>query len=683
MGNIMGTVHRMSKDTLRIVPFFTPILGLLLLILAGCDTATGPDNLSGSKVSNALRRAIIDSAGAQFFALLESRPDSAAAMTLTALRRHTEIRSSGLTMDSLGLWGEFIDGYTFIVADNREGVTNGTVRKPESHGLQKIQVLPARNRFTVLNALGPNTFDTASRDIARWLRQSGYEETGVDFTPSGLRNRRFDGLLYVNSHGTGITGIGGGGSLLYSLWTTARVPELWESSSDTTPATPEQKQLYDDLFSQRVVEFRAKYDDVDGKAVIQNHYAITNNFVKAYMSFDSTIVFIDACSSHASDFSGACISRGASVYLGWSNTVSGRSSNRVARSFFAYTLGALYDSALTRKPSPRPFAIRQVLNLLFSEGLIPTPDHNRADLKAIFSETIDLNSQFLAPSIEQITMEGYFGDQSIMVLHGAFGSEQGSVTVDGVNTPIVSWDPTMVRCRLPDSGAGSAGNVVVTAHGIRSNAVPLTEWRGEFTTIYNDQVGGGTLRIILNFHLRADVHRYRILQGQDVTLGGGFYDLANDSWMGYVCSGGGTDANGTTYTMSGSGMLRHDPRPTESSHFSSKLVISATSASLDTPTVLIETSIIHNRLNTPAIRTMTRKDGLSVVDSLISLEGQGVSLPRIECVIDPVTYTIRKGEMKWTPQPGFDAKTTWNDITVKFPPTKETFGKTHRNSSGG
>ena len=82
----------------------------------------------------------------------------------------------------------------------------------------------------------------------------------------------------------------------------------------------------------------------------------------------------------------------------------------------------------------------------------------------------------LAPSIEYITVDDYYGKMSI---HGLFGDNSmadGKVTVGGqeVNVPI--WGPYLLICDLPATGAGSSGNVIVNVNGHESNIVPLSEW---------------------------------------------------------------------------------------------------------------------------------------------------------------------------------------------------------------
>ncbi len=108
-----------------------------------------------------------------------------------------------------------------------------------------------------------------------------------------------------------------------------------------------------------------------------------------------------------------------------------------------------------------------------------------------------------------------------LTIKGSFPSAQGTVSLTdsaGVYAlKTMSWTATSITAQLPYGGAGSAGLVqVATAGGVRSNIVPLTQWKGtlvykESDTIpdfgYRTGSGSGSLTITYNITFRADVHR--------------------------------------------------------------------------------------------------------------------------------------------------------------------------------
>lgn len=107
--------------------------------------------------------------------------------------------------------------------------------------------------------------------------------------------------------------------------------------------------------------------------------------------------------------------------------------------------------------------------------------------------------------------------QRRITINGIFGSTSGQVHMAGVPLTIVSWSSTAITCNIPDSGPGSAGEVVVTANNLKSNPRYLTEWRGGITyeLLWNHPVvdpnitGTPRLRLNVQLHFRADIAPYR------------------------------------------------------------------------------------------------------------------------------------------------------------------------------
>jgi hypothetical protein len=57
--------------------------------------------------------------------------------------------------------------------------------------------------------------------------------------------------------------------------------------------------------------------------------------------------------------------------------------------------------------------------------------------------------------------------KSQMQIHGAFGIDSGSVSIEDTTLGIVSWSDSLIICNLPDSGKGAGGHVEVqTIHGV-------------------------------------------------------------------------------------------------------------------------------------------------------------------------------------------------------------------------
>jgi sugar lactone lactonase YvrE len=98
------------------------------------------------------------------------------------------------------------------------------------------------------------------------------------------------------------------------------------------------------------------------------------------------------------------------------------------------------------------------------------------------------------PSLPNITgvSPNYGAIAASISLSGNFGATEGAgyVQVNGAKSQIVSWSNSAIIIRVPYNGAPGLGSVVVTADGLRSNAVPFTLYA--FPTITNISVVTGT-----------------------------------------------------------------------------------------------------------------------------------------------------------------------------------------------
>src|SRR5213076_524449 len=98
------------------------------------------------------------------------------------------------------------------------------------------------------------------------------------------------------------------------------------------------------------------------------------------------------------------------------------------------------------------------------------------------------------------------------ILNGIFGTppaDQRHVMIDGADAGIISWEPRKIVCSLARSGGGSAGDVQVIVHGLKSNVRRITRWTVngtyKWTEPDSEHVVNGTFKMIF----RADVGEYR------------------------------------------------------------------------------------------------------------------------------------------------------------------------------
>jgi hypothetical protein len=149
-------------------------------------------------------------------------------------------------------------------------------------------------------------------------------------TIEALKSIQNDGVFYINSHGD--YGKTRDNVELWAMWTADEV-------------TPEKDILYRDLLADgSLVRFSA----IHNRAPIQNpfndaiegnpetHYAITKRFIERFnwRFGTNSFVFVNCCWSADYDFGAACINRGASAYMGWTNAANPPSG--MARGAFSF-----------------------------------------------------------------------------------------------------------------------------------------------------------------------------------------------------------------------------------------------------------------------------------------------------------------------------------------------------------
>jgi len=113
--------------------------------------------------------------------------------------------------------------------------------------------------------------------------------------------------------------------------------------------------------------------------------------------------------------------------------------------------------------------------------------------------------------IERLTADE---ENEMLTLEGGFGEDPGpalrSVTIGGMAAEVVRWWGPTVQCRLPP---GWKGDVVVEADGVKSNAVPLTEWVVPIIFIdRTDMFGSYQATVSATCRFRGDVH-WTLLSG--------------------------------------------------------------------------------------------------------------------------------------------------------------------------
>jgi hypothetical protein len=540
---------------------------------------------------------VLDAVRIKFDSLPRLDPVSDNQTMLDFIRSRPEFADSGIDVASSSVWATFTNGEQIGIANDRKGgATNlaarqaadavpavskstvspvqkaQTVSTPSSGSSFEPTELPLSSTVHLMNSLSSLSFlaSEALTDIASMLKKpQNYKVTELDPTVDNLKNfPGGDGVFYFASHG----GFVGKGTTTdpkrYGVWTSTKA----DAFTDNT--------LFDDVFGTTtrgptLVRFLAERstDLRTMSPITEYHYAINALFVTTYFKpfSNASFVYIDACSSDAASasiqaFKSAFFGKNASVYAGWTDDMNDRVAANSARLVFDRLLGA-NEFFLETIPTAsggvfkqRPFDWHSVEGDLPLHGLgfsdNPVPG---AFLHFTQAPNSVVGGVFaaLTPSIAATYPDE---SQDQLLLLGSFGSDMGTVSVGGVALAGCTWDSSFLKCPLPSSGDGAAGNVVVTVRNHISNVARLTEWRGTFRYLVR---GVDTLNQTIDFDVafRADLREWRPLihEAPIEPMSGPIEAISPGSSAGFVCGGTGTTFpnpnESDTFTWTGSGNL--------------------------------------------------------------------------------------------------------------------------------
>jgi hypothetical protein len=149
-------------------------------------------------------------------------------------------------------------------------------------------------------------------------------------------------------------------------------------------------------------------------------------------------------------------------------------------------------------------------------------------------------------------------------LHGAFGNppaDERAVLIGGLEAAAKEWKEDQIRVALPRTGAGSAGDVVVSVRAHKSNVRRITEWNIQFRYKWSDSAMAPTkVEGPITVRFRADVGDHRDKPGemplQPVRHAFGTRDSSGS------LQASGTHSDGPcSFTLGGSGDLVPDGYP--------------------------------------------------------------------------------------------------------------------------
>lgn len=521
--------------------------GLLALVaLASCGgSGGGGGGNSGPPITDAARAAVIQNVNTQFANIVAAGGDvdSQNVAIAAVMSSMPEFEEAGADAEFDCAWGRFHDGRLLIIGNHPfpEGSSD-----PFVHG-DALTFIATGVTARLGHMFGPGftQLQTPIEAMSRYLQVDGSFQ--IVSPPEGkLRLSDYravsgDGFVYFNSHGG--EGKTKSGQTVFTM--VSSTPH-----DAATDAIPEIKADWD---ADRLVYYTGNAGYVNGVATYGTWYGINHKFVRDYMSFgQNAIVFLNVCYTanphiDVGRFRSAFLNKGAGAVLGWTQLCSSESAFKAAK-YFVDRLVAKNEFQ-PENPMQRSFLTLQVLEDMGREGL--DRDGN-SQLKAFYGTGI--TSVGLRPSIMTMRRDEL---NDYLVLHGDFGSQTGIVRVNNVPATLVGgWSDNILITRIPESGPGSDGPVVVEVNGKKSKERFLTSWRGTFTYRFQDSSPNSTLHeeVTANFHIRLDVDDYRETSGGALLESDprNFY-AAGDSTLTWSCGRAVTDDKGVVLSWEGGG----------------------------------------------------------------------------------------------------------------------------------
>jgi hypothetical protein len=238
------------------------------------------------------------------------------------------------------------------------------------------------------------------------------------------------------------------------------------------------------------------------------------------MSFaENSLIYLDACNGFNETVTGnvafreraiAQATNGKATFVGWTGVTYDGTTTLASQFIFDRLLGANSGGNISQEdPNQRPFDLAPVFADMGIEGFGVAPN----GVKLAYKTTVEPEA-LLRPTIESMDIDEF---TSTLTIKGFFPLDQGNVTVKDVPADLVtSWSPYEISCIIKETGEGSVGDVVVvSAEGVKSNPVPLTEYIIKLN--YSADDNGVKFAGVADLRLRADVHRRRSKIGETPT----------------------------------------------------------------------------------------------------------------------------------------------------------------------
>ncbi len=513
------------------------ILFLSILILAGCQNGgfVDPGNTISGVDTGKVEEAITTNLTAG-----KSVPETLQA-TIDSLKTQDNVSDAGYTRGGGGVWAKLKGGGYHVIVFNpgtpdnlptvtQKGVYSGLdINRSSQSRFSSAKLASAGDMMSFIQL---RTGSSASVGLlADMAQKAGYTQATA-FAPvpgeadvgtiDWFTNIHVYRLIYLDT-----------AAVCFNPDEKYGEPTYWAIMTADTFSPTLQAKYSDDIANDRILTgtiIRDYGDLASANPSFESRYFITHKFFEKYNdTFDpGSTVYIDGCGtwagSYLPDFTGLYQAlhefKKAACVAGWSGTPAPSDAFSAASYFFSRMFGDnRYHAA---SPPNRPYGFSDSFSGLTVEKLNvaapasayendPLASLVQPELQAVFPEN-DSDDPLWRPGLETFYLVLTDNSTSKLVVGGDFGEDPVTLSI-GNKTFTLNPDPESTTSREVNIGAEDFGNMqVMTSDGkLKSNIIPLSQWKGTFTEtgVWADR--GPKVDVTLNVRFRGDSHGYRVV----------------------------------------------------------------------------------------------------------------------------------------------------------------------------
>lgn len=453
------------------------------------------------------------------------------------------------------------DGLAIYFPHNRPEPTAVTPAAMPTRSTSRA-VFPEERLAYVFNNVPP---EPQPAQTAKTLREAGYQVVEQVGTYENMTKMGKAAFVLYNGHGTWVEEVVQNSDGSLSLKSNTDGLWYWGMTTETVIDRANISQFRNELYAGSLFLYAREGTKLK--------LGIGPQTVRNTWSLDEAVVLFNSCLSAGERFSRSgwletLRDKGAKAFGGWTS-VCDTNSNRRSLSLVRMMTNA-EDDFMKHNPLQRPLDFLEAYNEIKRAGLHAHPDdtgymdiQNNTVLKTttFLVTTWGSEDSRLKPKIANFEVKPEESGSDTLVIEGEFRPELPQVLVNGQALVIKSNTAKKIEAEIPDSGAGSAGELIVRQFGRDSNKTMITLWKPDLKLrerwIFTGEGSSGqiTFEATIPCVFRGDVMGTRSSPSSAPTLSGFVVHQAKSVPGTYRLFGQITSSEGRVMKASGGGKI--------------------------------------------------------------------------------------------------------------------------------